>query len=93
MPKEEHFNFVTRQNARAGFIYGCFVGGRSWSSELLKRHAKGHTAGVILIVVFSQNKNRSLWTMLTHITLRLYAYFELLYAILQKLYGYCLISS
>ena len=31
--------------------------------------------------------------MLTHITLRLYAYFELLYAILQKLYGYCLISS
>ena len=28
MPKEDHFSFVTLQNARAGFIYGCFLAGR-----------------------------------------------------------------
>ena len=36
MLKEDHFSFVTLQNARAGFIYGCFLAGRCWSSELLK---------------------------------------------------------
>ena len=94
MPKEDHFSFVTLQNARAGFICGCFLAGRCWSSELLKLTSwkSSQSRRDPNCCIFSE-LNPELINSHNPPPLCPYALNYYMLYILQKLYGYCLIRS
>ena len=94
MPKEDHFSFVTLQNARPGFICGCFLAGRCWSSELLKLTSwkSSQSRRDPNCCIFSE-LNPELINSHNPPPLCLYTLNYYMLYILQKLYGYCLIRS